>query len=163
VKKFAVIVALLIILPMLSGCVGPKEIYEKLMSMLKKPQKYGWITIVEEENDFGFLDMINAELAKNDSIAFLVQEGTRYLHFFIEVNFSNPINPDWEFLSQGKLNLTIVTPSEKISKEYCTTAKSRTYDDFIYFVDPQPEKWNLIIKVTGVGKYKVLVEAYQPV
>ncbi len=163
VKKLPFIIALLLVMPMLSGCIGPKELYERLMTFLKEPQQYAWVKIVVEEDDFGIWDMINTDAAKNTSITFMVQNGTKFLHIFIEVNFSNPLNPDWECLNQGELNFTIITPSDKISKEYCTAFKSHSYDDFIYFVDPQPAKWNLIIKVRGVGKYKILVEAYQPV
>ncbi len=153
------IATLLLILPLLSGCVGLKEVYEKLVEFFKKPIQYKWVVKVDREESFKWLDMINADLAKVSSYPFFIKDGTKYLHIYIEVNFSNPLGI--KGLSQGKLNLTIVTPIKNVSKSYCTTAKSKTYNDFIYFANPEEGEWELVIKLIGYGKYKIFVEAYE--
>ncbi|RLF51178.1 MAG: hypothetical protein DRN11_03250 [Thermoplasmata archaeon] len=147
---------------MLSGCVGPKEVYEKLVEFFKKPPQYEWIRVVKAEETFGWLDLVNRELAKVSEYPFIIKNNTKYLHILIQVNFSNPISPKIDSFSQGYLNLTIVSPSGNYTKSYCTTAKIKEYEDFLYFPKPQPGNWKIVVKIFGYGKYKLIAETYQP-
>ena len=144
---------------LLPGCVGPKEVYEKFVEFFKKPERYEWVTKINVEESFRCLEAINIDLGKVIPYPFFIKEDTKYLHIYIEVNFSSPIGIGG--LSQGKLNLTIITPEENITKSYCTAGKSKTYNDFFYFANPKEGEWKLIVKLIGYGKYKILVEAYE--
>ncbi|MEM1513608.1 MAG: hypothetical protein QXW78_05180 [Candidatus Thermoplasmatota archaeon] len=158
-KKIVVAIALIFNI-LLSGCISGEEIYGKISDFFKKPEKYEWKTIIDVKEEFKWIDIINPEIAKNVSIPIIIREKTKYIHIVIEVNFSNPISSGIEFLSQGRLNLTILTPSEKIEKEYCTTAKSRKYEEYFYFEAPLPGEWAIILKLIGCGEYRIFVEAY---
>ena len=158
-KKLFIAIALIINI-LLCGCISAGEIYEKMSDFFKKGEKYEWVTIANMKEEFKWVDILNPEIAKNVSIPVIVREKTKYLHIIIEVNFSNPVYSDVQFLSQGKLNLTILTPSEKIEKDYCTTAKSRSYEEYFYFEEPLPGEWNIILKLIGYGEYRIFIEAY---
>ena len=158
--KKALIIVMLLLMPAFSGCVY----LEKLIQILTPPPEYKWVKVINVEDTFGWLDMVNKEIAKTADYPVFVKNGTKYLHIYIHVEFSNPINPDLESLSQGHLNLTIIKPSgENITKSYCTTAKSKAYDDYFYFNEPQPGEWKVIIKVSGYGKYRIVASIYQPI
>ncbi len=160
VKKIWIFI--LLILPMLSGCIVT-DFYEKVMEKIQHPPEYEWQKVIEDEERFGWVDMINFEMAMVNDYTIFLENGTRYLQIFIEVEFSNPIKPELESLNQGRLNLTIIPPSgENTTKSYCTTGKSHSYDDYFYFFSPEKGTWKIIVKVTGCGKYKILAQAYQP-
>ena len=150
VEKIVIVVASIIILASLSGCVQ----MEKFKKLFISPPTYQWMTKVDQRGDFGIFDIINKNLGKVDYFPFTIDNGTKYLHVYIHVNFSKPV---------GFLNLTIVTPEKNITKEYSTIAKSYKYDDFLYFDDPTPGNWKIVIKVTGIGNYRLFAEAYQKV
>lgn len=153
------LIVLLIAIPMLSGCVY----VDKMVEFLTPPPHYEWIKVINVEESFGWLDVINAEMAKTADYPIFIKNDTRYLHIYIHVDFSNPINPDFETLSQGNLNLTIIMPDgENVTKSYCTTGKLRSYDDYFYFTSPQAGEWKITVKVAGYGKYKIVAQTYQP-
>ena len=149
-KRLVIVVMLLLILPLLNGCTYPQ--IEKVKRFFVPPEKYEWRVKVDEKGDFGLFDILNKNLGKEEYFPFNIENGTKYLHIYIHVNFSKPI---------GYLNFTIVTPEENVTKDYMTLAKSYKYDDFLYFDDPKPGNWKIIIKVTGIGEYRLLAEAYQ--
>ena len=151
--KKVIFIALMLILPSLTGCIKISQV-KKLEEIITPPQKYKWIKKVDEKADFGLFDMINAEIAKVDYYPFMVENGTKFLHIYIHVNFSKPF---------GKLNFTIVSPEKNLTKEYSTIAKSYKYDDFLYFNSPKPGNWKIIVKVTGIGKYSLVAETYQKI
>ena len=141
---------LLLILPFMDGCVYPQ--IEKVKRFFVPPEKYEWRTKVDEKGDFGIFDILNKNLGKEEYFPFNIENGTKYLHIYIHVNFSKPI---------GYLNFTVVTPEKNVTKDYLTLAKSYKYDDFLYFDNPKPGNWKIIIKLTGIGEYRILAEAYQ--
>lgn len=153
--------ALIFLLSLLSGCISTKQIQQKMEEFFKK-EEYEWVIKIDNSEDFGWFDMINWELAKVDKYPFIVQNNTRYLHIFVEVNFSNPINPKYKKLSQGKVNITISSPEKNYTKCYSTLGKSNKYEEFFNFASPYSGKWEIIIKVTGMGKYRLIVKTYQP-
>jgi len=155
VKKILLALALIATISF-SGCID-------VSNFLRKEGRYEWITVVDAEDDFKWVDIINPEIAKNVSMPIIVKEKTKYLHITVSVNFSNPLSSDVQLFSQGSLNLFILTPSEEINKNYTTTAKSRSYEEYFYFADPLPGEWDIILKLIGYGKYRIFVEAYQQV
>lgn len=158
-KKIIIAIAVMLNIS-LCGCISTGEIYGKISDLFKKPEKYEWLTIVDLKDEFKWIDILNPDVAKNVSIPIIVSEKTKYLHISIEVNFSNPLSSDIQFLSQGNLNLTILTPSEEINKEYCTTAKSRSYEEYFYFEEPLLGEWDIILRLVGCGEYKIFIEAF---
>ena len=150
VKRIAIVITLLLVMLALNGCVYPQ--IEKVKRFFVPPPKYEWVKKVDEKGDFGVFDILNKDLGKKEYFPFSIENGTKFLHIYIHVNFSKPI---------GYLNLTIVTPEKNITKDYMTLAKSYKYDDFLYFDDPEPGNWKIVIKVTGIGEYRLLAEAYQ--
>jgi len=160
VDKRALIVAVIMMLPVFSGCVY----LEKIEQFLMPPPQYEWKRLISVEDTFGWVDVVNKELAKISDYPIYVSNETKYLNIYIHVEFSNPINPDIESLSQGHLNFTILKPDgENITKTYCTATKVKTFDDYFYFENPQEGQWNIIIRVFGYGKYRMVAKAYQPV
>ena len=162
VNKKALIIVALLLLPALSGCVGPQEIYRKMVEFFTRPPEYEWIKIITVEEEFGWMDIVNEDFAKVSEYPFVIKNETKYLRIYMEVNFSNPISPRIESLNQGHLNITILSPSENYTKTYCTTLKSNEYVDYFYFADPEPGGWKIIVKVVGYGKYKLVAKVYQP-
>ncbi|KAA0004049.1 MAG: hypothetical protein FE048_00295 [Thermoplasmata archaeon] len=163
-KKFGSIIILLLLSSVsLSGCIGPKEISQKLMEKFGKKEKYEWNKKLEVEQNFKVWDIINVYVAKVETYSFVIAERTRYLHITIETTFSNVFNLDWECLNLGYVNMTVTDPfGENMSKEYSTVGKDYRYKNFIYITDPQPGTWKVTIKVTGVGTFKIFAEAYEP-
>ena len=148
----ALIVALLLILPAITGCVEIQEAKEKVQSFLKPSMEYKWVKKVNEKADFGLFDIINSDMAKVDNYPFMVENGTEFLHIYIHCNFSKPF---------GKINIIVVSPEKNTTKEYSTLGKSYQYDDFIYFDSPIAGNWKIVVKVTGIGDYRLIAEAYQ--
>ena len=92
---------------MLSGCIL-YDYYEKVKNILESPPRYEWVKTVQVEDKFGWLDIVNEDMAKSSDYPLFLKNGTKYLHIYIKVDFSNPINPDFEILSHGKFNITII-------------------------------------------------------
>lgn len=157
------IFALLCFLPLLSGCVVI-DFFDDVSSAIEGPQKYEWQKITIEET-FGWLDVVNEEMAKVGDYPIYIRNDTRYLNIYFSVEFSNPLNPKLGFFNQGRLNFTIVFPSgENITKTYCTTAKSKTYEEHFNFpTSGDREEWFCIVRVIGYGKYKIVAQTYEPV
>ena len=164
-KKFASIIIIILISSIsLSGCIGPKEISQKLVERFGKKEEYEWNRKLDVEQSFKVWDIINVYVAKVETYTFVVSEKARYLHITIETTFSNVFNLDWECLNVGYVNLTITNPlGENMSKEYNTVGKDYRYKNFFYIAGPQPGTWEITIKVTGVGTFKLFAEAYEPV
>jgi len=152
VNKAVIIIAMLLLMPMLNGCIAPQ--IGKIKEFFTPPQKYEWVKKVDEKGEFGILDIINSNLAKVDYFPFMIENGTKFLHVYIKVNFSKPA---------GFLNITIVSPHKNYTKEYSTIAKSFKYDDFFYFDNPEEGNWKIVVKFTGIGKYTLVAEAYQKI
>jgi len=163
-KKFvSIIIVILLSSISLSGCIGPKEISQKLVERFGKKEKYEWNRKLDVEQSFKVWDIINVYVAKVETYTFVVSEKARYLHITIETTFSNVFNLDWECLNIGYVNLTVTNPSgENMSKEYNTVGKDYRYKNFFYIAGPQPGTWEVTIKVTGVGTFKLFAEAYEP-
>lgn len=162
-QKRALLVLLIMILPMISGCVISDAV-EKAKRFLEGPPTYKWSKMMYE-GEFGWLDMVNANLSKEEIHPIYIKNGTQYLNIYIMVEFSNPIVPDFELLSQGRLNLTIIPPSggNVTTRTYCTAAKSRTYEDYFTFeTSGKEEQWDIMVKVSGYGKYKIVTQTYSP-
>jgi len=162
VQKKVLLVTLIIVLPVISGCVVSDTV-EKAKRFFEGPPSYEWSKMTYE-GEFGWLDMVNANLSKEETHPVYIKNGTQYLNIYIKVEFSNPIVPDFELLSQGRLNLTIISPSgENVTKTYCTAAKSRIYEDYFTFeTSGKEEQWNIMVKVMGYGKYKIVTQTYSP-
>ncbi|MCD6480817.1 MAG: hypothetical protein J7L31_00885 [Thermoplasmata archaeon] len=138
--------------------------YPEIEKMFRPPTQYRWEGGINVEDSFGWGDFINGELGKVSEYPIFVENGTKYLHIYIEVDFSNPINPDLEILNQGNLNFSILSPSGKnITKSYCTTLKDHTYEEYFYFENPEKGQWKVKIKVAGYGKYRISAQMYQPI
>ena len=75
----ALIVALLLILPAITGCVEIQEAKEKVQSFLKPSMEYKWVKKVNEKADFGLFDIINSDMAKVDNYPFIVENGINLL------------------------------------------------------------------------------------
>ncbi len=146
----------------LSGCIGPKEISQRLIERLGEKEKYEWNRKLDVEQSFKFLEMINLDWAKVETYSF-VTKGARYLHIAVETTFSNAFNLDWDALNLGSINVTVTDPSgESMSKEYSPFIKDPKYKNFFYIADPKTGTWTITIELTGVGTFRIFVEAYEP-
>jgi len=138
--------------------------YPEIEKMLLPPPRYEWVRGINVEDTFGWADFINEEFGKVSEYPIFVKNETKYLHICIEVEFSNPLNPDINLLNQGNLNFTILSPSGKnITKDYCTTFKDHNYEEYFYFENPEEGQWEIKIKVAGYGKYRISAKMYEPV
>ena len=90
VGKKASIILLLLTLSMLSGCIL-YDYYEKVKNILESPPRYEWVKTVQVEDKFGWLDIVNEDMAKSSDYPLFLKNGTKYLHIYIKVDFSNPI------------------------------------------------------------------------
>ena len=155
----------LLVLPSLSGCIGPKEMSEKLIEKFGEKQQYEWDKKLEDKRTFKIIDVINQNWAKVEEYPPVkVKAGTRYMHIYLAVNFSNIINPMWEWLTPGYANITITDPSGvNTSRDYTSLGKGNEYRDFFYIPNPQKGNWEITLKLRGTGDYKIFVEVYEPV
>jgi hypothetical protein len=158
----ALLVLLLFLLPILTGCTL-SDYYQKIENVLDTQPKYVWVKTIHVEDKFGWLDVINEELAKVVEYPIFIEKQTKYLHIYINVEFSNPINPSLNIFNYGRFNLTITNPSgDSTEKSYVTTGKSYTYDDYFTIDNPETGNWEISINVFGYGRYIILVETYVP-
>ena len=138
--------------------------YPEIEKIFKAPPAYKWRGGINVQDSFGWMDMVNGEIGKVSEYPVFVGNNTKYLHVYIEVVFSNPINSDIEILNQGNLNFTILSPSgENITKSYCTTFKDHRYEEYFYFENPEEGQWKIKLKVVGYGTYKISTQMYEPV
>ncbi len=138
---------------LLNGCVELNEMEQKAKQFLSPPEKFIWLNKINQSTDFGLLDMINKDMAKVDEYPLIIHNSTKYLRIHIHASFSKPL---------GSINVTVVSPSKNESRKYSTLGKSCEYDDYFYYDTPEPGNWKIVIKVSGIGSYKILARAYQP-
>ena len=167
-KKEAVIsitIMVMLLLTSLSGCIGPREISQKLMEKFGEKQQYEWDKKLDDEGTFKIIDILNQNWAKvEDYPPVKVEAGTKYMHIYLAVNFSNIVSLGWEWLTPGYANITITDPSGvNTSKEYTSLGKGNEYRDFFYIPNPQKGNWEITLKLWGTGDYKIFVELYEPV
>ena len=158
-----IVVFMMLVTPM-SGCIGPKEISQKLMEKFGEKQKYAWNSRLEDEKTFKIIDVINENFAQvEDYPPIDVGKDVRYMHISVEVDFSNFINPGWSSLTLGYVNITITDPSgTNTSREYSALGKGNEYEDFFYFTEPLEGNWDITLRVRGTGSYKIFAETYEP-
>lgn len=154
----------LVVLPALSGCIGPQEVAQRVMDRLEPEERYRWNEKLDGEEEFKILDTINENAAKVESYPLRpLEEEALFLHVYVDVNFSNVINKDWECLTTGYANITITKPSGvNQSRDYQVLGKDNTYNEFFYFPNPAVGNWTLTVTVRGSGHYRMFAEAYEP-
>ncbi|MEA2054158.1 MAG: hypothetical protein U9O96_03430 [Candidatus Thermoplasmatota archaeon] len=167
-RKRAVIplmIAVTLILVSLSGCIGPKKVFQKLLEKTGEKQKYEWNEKLEDEKSFKFIDALNKNLVKIEEYPpIMVKGNTRYMHVYVNVTFSDFVDPVWKYIVPGYANITITDPSGvNVSREYSAFGKENEYKDFFYFAEPQIGNWRITLKIRGSGNYKIFAEIYEPV
>jgi hypothetical protein len=150
----------------MSGCVGPKEMTDRLSEAIVGGEKYEWKNRLDENDTFSLMDMLNLNLAEKEDYLFIIREDTKHIHIEMEAEFSNPINKNWEIFNQGSINFTICSPSGKnYSRSYNTILKEKTYKDEIFIPDHEIKSgvWKVVVTARGWGKnnYRIKVEAYE--
>ncbi len=158
------IVLVILLLASLSGCIGPEEVAQKLAEKFGEKQEYEWDKKLEDDKTFKVIDIINQNFAKVEEYPpITVKADTKYLHIYINVNFSNFIDSGWSFLILGYANITITNPfGVNMSREYSALGKGNEYKDFFYITEPQKGNWKITLKVRGTGNYKIFAEIYGP-
>ena len=159
-KTFSLIVITGLFIISMSGCIGPRETLERLDTLVIGEQKLVWrnrLRIIDEE--FNLLDI----LSPVDQWPFFVKEDARYIWVYMEVVFSNPLKRDWNFLNQGRVNITFVSPlGERMSYSYVTGLRgSDRYKEMVFISDPAIGQWYAEVKAYGTGRYTIKVEAFQ--
>ena len=76
-KKIVILLALLLALASLSGCISGIEKFKELFT---PPPSYEWVTKVDQKGEFGIFDILNKNLGKVDYFPFTIENGTKYLH-----------------------------------------------------------------------------------
>ena len=160
----AFLIIAVVVLPALSGCIGPQEVVQRVLDRLEQEKEYQWNEKLDGQEDFNIIDTINENAAKVESYPLRpLKKGALFLHLYVDVNFSNIINKEWECLTTGYANITITKPSgENISHDYQVLGKDNTYNEFFYFPNPAVGNWTLTVKVRGSGYYRMFAEAYEP-
>lgn len=158
------LVIALLLLPVLSGCIGPQQVAQRVTDRLEPSKEYRWNEKLDGEEEFKILDTINENAAKVESYPLRpLEEGALFLHIYVNVTFSNILNTDWESLTTGYANVTITKPSgANESHDYKVLGKDNTYNEFFYFPNPAVGNWTLTVTVWGSGHYRMFAEAYEP-
>ncbi len=161
----ACIILSFILLPALSGCIGPREVAQRMMDRLEPEDEYRWQEKLDGREDFNLIDTINENAAKVETYPLRpLKKDALFLHLYVDINFSNVINKDWECLTTGYANITITKPNgENETYDYRVLGKDNTYNEFFYFPNPAVGNWTLTVKVRGSGYYRMYAEAYEPV
>jgi hypothetical protein len=159
------LIAAIALLPALSGCIGPQEVAQRVLDRLEQEDEYRWNEKLDGSEEFKVIDTINEQVAKVETYPLRpLKRDALFLHLYVDVNFSNVINKDWECLTTGYANITITRPSgENITCDYHVLGKDNTYNEFFYFPHPAVGNWSLTVKVRGSGHYRMFAEAYEPV
>lgn len=154
-----------VMLPAFSGCIGPQEVAQRVIDRLEPQEEYRWNEKLDGREDFKVIDTINENAAKVETYPLRpLEKGALFLHLYVDINFSNIINKEWECLTTGYANITITKPSgENESHDYHVLGKDNTYNEFFYFPNPAVGNWSLTVKMRGSGHYRMFAEAYEPV
>lgn len=160
----AMALMVLVLIP-LSGCIGPQEVAQRLMQRLETEKRYTWSETLSDVQSFRFLDIVNKDVAKIERYPPLtIHEDTRYLHLYFNVSFSNPVNPEWRYVTMGYANITITDPTGvNISRDFNALGTGNDYREFFYFVRPLVGNWHITVTVRGIGEYTIFAQVYEPV